>query len=161
MFAREGDFEIEVLDLSRLASEYGRTIIPVRPASRPRCRSATRPAHVRSQGSETLLRIRSLAGYTIDTHESRFRKRQPIFAKNGFWAPCVRPKGARAFPRCDLIETSGKIARRRRLTACPGDCLGVWQASTSQAASHRRFSSSKCFQPPSWPARERLKVLNG
>jgi His/Glu/Gln/Arg/opine family amino acid ABC transporter permease subunit len=35
MFAREGDFEIEVLDLSRLASEYGRTIIPVRPASRP------------------------------------------------------------------------------------------------------------------------------
>src|SRR5713226_10534479 len=37
----------------------------------------TRPAHVRSRGSETLLRIRSLAGYTIDTHESRFRKRQP------------------------------------------------------------------------------------
>jgi multimeric flavodoxin WrbA len=28
MFAREGDFEIEVLDLSRLASEYGRTIYP-------------------------------------------------------------------------------------------------------------------------------------
>jgi hypothetical protein len=26
MFVREGDFEIEVLDLSRLASEYGRTI---------------------------------------------------------------------------------------------------------------------------------------
>jgi hypothetical protein len=36
----------------------------------------TRPAHVRSRGSETLLRIRSLAGYTIDImHESRFRKR--------------------------------------------------------------------------------------
>jgi hypothetical protein len=28
--------------------------------------------------SETLLRIRSLAGYTIDTHESRFRKRHLI-----------------------------------------------------------------------------------
>jgi multimeric flavodoxin WrbA len=28
IFAREGDFEIEVLDLSRLASEYGRTIYP-------------------------------------------------------------------------------------------------------------------------------------
>ena len=28
MFAHEGDFEIEVLDLSRLASEYGRTIHP-------------------------------------------------------------------------------------------------------------------------------------
>jgi hypothetical protein len=28
MFAREGDFEIEVLDLSRLASGYGRTIYP-------------------------------------------------------------------------------------------------------------------------------------
>ncbi len=37
----------------------------------------TRPAHVRSRGSETLLRIPSWAGYTIDTHESRFRKRQP------------------------------------------------------------------------------------
>src|SRR5437660_5419392 len=38
----------------------------------------TRPAHVRSRGSQPLLRIRSLAGYTIDTHESRFRKRHPI-----------------------------------------------------------------------------------
>src|SRR5258707_6396807 len=38
----------------------------------------TRPAHARSRGSETLLRIPSLAGYTIDTHESRFRKRQVI-----------------------------------------------------------------------------------
>jgi multimeric flavodoxin WrbA len=28
IFAREGDFEIEILDLSRLASEYGRTIYP-------------------------------------------------------------------------------------------------------------------------------------
>ena len=26
--------------------------------------------------------------------------------------------------------------------------------------SHRRSSSSRCFQLPSWPARERLKVLN-
>src|SRR2546427_7725249 len=32
----------------------------------------TRPAHVRSRGSETLLRIRSLAGYTIDTHDLDF-----------------------------------------------------------------------------------------
>src|SRR6266511_3983146 len=31
----------------------------------------TRPAQVRSRGSETLLRIRSLAGYTIDMHESK------------------------------------------------------------------------------------------
>ena len=36
----------------------------------------TRPAHARSSGSETLLRIRSLAGYIIDTPDSRFRKRQ-------------------------------------------------------------------------------------
>ena len=36
----------------------------------------TRPAHARSSGSETLLRIRSLAGYIIGTLESRFRKRQ-------------------------------------------------------------------------------------
>src|SRR5258708_31815707 len=38
----------------------------------------TRPAHVRSRGSKTLLRIRSSAGYTIDTHESKSRKRHPI-----------------------------------------------------------------------------------
>jgi hypothetical protein len=31
----------------------------------------TRPAQVRLRGSETLLRIRSLAGYTIDMHESK------------------------------------------------------------------------------------------
>src|SRR5258707_13668295 len=36
----------------------------------------TRPPQIRSRGSETLLCIRSSAGYTIDTHESRFRKRQ-------------------------------------------------------------------------------------
>ena len=39
----------------------------------------TRPAHARSTGSETLLRIRSLAGYIIGTLESRSRKRQPYF----------------------------------------------------------------------------------
>src|SRR5260221_9678802 len=32
----------------------------------------THPAHARSSGSETLSRSRSLAGYTIDTHESEF-----------------------------------------------------------------------------------------
>jgi hypothetical protein len=32
----------------------------------------THPAHARSSGSETLSRNRSLAGYTIDTHESEF-----------------------------------------------------------------------------------------
>ena len=34
-----------------------------------------RPTHARSRGSETSLRIRSLAGYIIGTLESRFRKR--------------------------------------------------------------------------------------
>ena len=34
------------------------------------------PAHARSSGSEALLHIRFLAGYTIDTHESSFQKRQ-------------------------------------------------------------------------------------
>src|SRR6266851_8579246 len=33
------------------------------------------PTRAKSSGSETLLRIRSLAGCTIDTHESSFRKR--------------------------------------------------------------------------------------
>src|SRR5258708_39014537 len=43
----------------------------------------TRRARARSRGSETLLRIRSSAGYTIDTHESRFRKRQRNGAARG------------------------------------------------------------------------------
>src|SRR6202048_3736319 len=36
----------------------------------------TRPTRAKSSGLERLLRIRSLAGCTTDTHESRFRKRQ-------------------------------------------------------------------------------------
>src|SRR5216683_3345622 len=37
------------------------------------CRLArTHPTHARSSGLETLSRSRSLAGYTIDTHESEF-----------------------------------------------------------------------------------------
>jgi hypothetical protein len=38
-----------------------------------------RPTHARSSGSETSLRIRSLAGYIIGTLESRFRKRQGLW----------------------------------------------------------------------------------
>ena len=37
----------------------------------------TRPAHARSSGSEMLLRIRFLAGSTIDTHEFSLQKRHP------------------------------------------------------------------------------------
>jgi hypothetical protein len=37
----------------------------------------THPAHARSSGSETLLRSRSLAGYTIDMHESEFSEATP------------------------------------------------------------------------------------
>jgi hypothetical protein len=48
----------------------------------------TRPVHARSSGSETLLRIRSLAGSIIGTLESRFRKRQP-----------------QGFPPCTVQET--------------------------------------------------------
>src|SRR5260370_27625948 len=47
------------------------------PATIMRCErtfrlARTHPAHARSSGSETLSRSRSLAGYTIDTHESEF-----------------------------------------------------------------------------------------
>jgi hypothetical protein len=38
------------------------------------CLGRTRPAHVRSSASEMLSRIRSWAGYTIDTRESNFSK---------------------------------------------------------------------------------------
>src|SRR5450759_4908162 len=34
------------------------------------------PTRARSNASDMLLRVRSLAGYTIDTHESNFLKRQ-------------------------------------------------------------------------------------
>src|SRR6266436_7490543 len=53
----------------------------------------TRPAHVRSRGSETLLRIRSLAGYTIDTHESRFRKRHLLRRAHTLFAQYQRNHG--------------------------------------------------------------------
>src|SRR5260221_4158120 len=39
--------------------------------------AGTHPAHARSSGSETLSRSRSLAGYTIDTHESEFSEATP------------------------------------------------------------------------------------
>jgi molybdate transport system substrate-binding protein len=76
------------------------------------------------------------------------------------------------FPRLGIAE---KINVRRRaartqpgwspqeariLRSCRSVKLCTRRASTSRAASRRRFSSSRCFQPPSWPARERLKVLN-
>jgi hypothetical protein len=41
VLAAEPDVQIELLDLSRLASEYAATSIPAKPASRPRPRSAT------------------------------------------------------------------------------------------------------------------------
>jgi hypothetical protein len=48
----------------------------------------TRPTHVRSSGSETLLRIRFLAGCTIDTHESSIRKRHAYALHH---TDCVEP----------------------------------------------------------------------
>src|SRR5258708_36441688 len=47
----------------------------------------THPAHVRSSGSETLSRSRSLADYTIDTHESEFSEAAGFF--RGLW-PAAR-----------------------------------------------------------------------
>src|SRR5438067_4150851 len=43
----------------------------------------TRPTRGRSSGSETLLHIRSLAGYIIVTPESSFQKRQPFAIASG------------------------------------------------------------------------------
>src|SRR5436305_13548990 len=37
-----------------------------------------------------------------------------------------RGERAGALRRCDLIETSVKIGKSRRLMACPGDCLGLF-----------------------------------
>jgi transposase InsO family protein len=59
--------------LRRILAKYATYYNEVRTQSRL---GRTRPAYAQSSGSETLSRIRSLAGYTIDTLESRFRKRQ-------------------------------------------------------------------------------------
>ena len=78
------------------------------------------------------------------------------------------------FPRLGIAEKinvkvdAARHGRNRRwspqetriLRSCRSVKLCTRQASTSQAASRRRSSSSRRFQPPSWPARERLKVLN-
>ena len=40
----ESGVEVDLLDLSRLTSEYGRVILPSRPACPPRCLSVTGPA---------------------------------------------------------------------------------------------------------------------
>src|SRR5439155_26543505 len=37
-----------------------------------------------------------------------------------------RGERAGALRRCDLIETSAKIGKSRRLMACPGDCIGLF-----------------------------------
>ena len=53
----------------------------------------TRPAHGRSSGSETLWRIRSLAGYTVDTEATaKSCRRQPHSARRrGALFDPVRP----------------------------------------------------------------------
>ena len=61
----------------------------------------TRPAHARSSGSETLLRIQSLAGYIIGTLKSRWFFR----SLRAFPMPALKPidalrRGARATPTC-------------------------------------------------------------
>jgi len=46
IFARAKGIEVDLLDLSRLASEYGRTIYPCKACVSPRCRSVTGRAPV-------------------------------------------------------------------------------------------------------------------
>jgi len=55
---------------------HGEEIASIEKCERMFRSGRTRPAHARSSGSETSLRIRSLAGSIIGTLESRFRKRQ-------------------------------------------------------------------------------------
>src|SRR6266436_4179767 len=62
-----------------------------RPAMPP-ARGLNRAGHI-SWASWQVLPVRL-------SYSDAFRRgsEAPIFAKNGFWAPCVRAKGARAFP---------------------------------------------------------------
>src|SRR5262249_25375351 len=71
----------------------------------------TRPTRARSSDMETLSRTRSLAGYTIDTRGSSFRKRQGLFVR-------IFPrtlKGQEVFheTRAKALARSASIRRRR------------------------------------------------
>ena len=70
-----------------------------------------RPAHARSSVSETLLRIRSLAGYIIGTLESRFRKRQPNMLTGSMSAS---RSISRALPRMSAWPAIDSIYDMRR-----------------------------------------------
>ena len=51
----------------------------------------THPAHARSSGSETLSRSRSLADYTIDTHDQYFKTGSPLTTRGNFGATVPGP----------------------------------------------------------------------
>jgi hypothetical protein len=91
----------------------------------------TRPAHVRSSASEILSRIRSWAGYTIDTRESNFseatpRRVGPIVPLGGVCVEWRVPKSLfseknRLHRKGDLWRdfTSWLLAVRRRAVCSP------------------------------------------
>jgi Integrase core domain len=67
--------------------------------------------------SETLLRIRSSAGYTIDTHESSFRKRQ-VSNFVVYWAP------GGTINNCAFMKKGGLGVVIEGLSCENGDTLG-------------------------------------
>jgi hypothetical protein len=86
----------------------------------------TRPAGVRSSGSEILSRIRSLAGYTIGTLEPSFRKRQ--------LHPALRDYGSHSAPGLTVpneleFGEAPRLDRGQKIESGP-----LWQG--------RRFSAN-------------------
>ena len=80
-----------------------------------------RPVHAQSSGSEALLRIRSSADCTIDTHESKFSEATEVpmailelllLAMLSVWAVAI-------CLRCAIVVHS--LAKQRSSTQCDGD----------------------------------------
>ena len=74
------------------------------------------PVHARSSGSETLSRSRSLAGYTIDTHESEFSEATPTNHQAGefgtYWAILGDPRPFFLSLFLLMIQCAGKALSR-------------------------------------------------
>jgi hypothetical protein len=108
--------------LRRILSNYAATIMRCGPTFRL---ARTHPTHARSSGLETSLRSRSLADYTIDTHESEFSE------ATGFLRKCARRSPATRRPRSRAQRIFQCVACRAFVDMDAG--LRLRPALTSQA----------------------------
>src|SRR6266446_827521 len=92
----------------------------------------THPTHARSSGLETSLRSRSLADYTIDTHESEFSE------ATGAETPCFLSLSTRSLPLTQPFwGEKGLIAGRRSDSSNAECCLSRWSRGQAHTRKHR------------------------